>query len=147
MRRFIFLAALAASAPAFAMDDAGFQKKYSAAVQLYIDSWNSKNLDALAAIYAPDGVFISATGQVLRGQEIRKFVEAEYANTEHDLVSSPTEVHRIGDAAYAFGNGSVLVGDKNLKISFNWAGAYALDGDKIAIKMLAISIPPPPPPK
>ena len=141
MKNRILTAALLAATPALADEDAAFKAQMDKLTQTFVEAFNAKNLAALDGFYAPDGVYVDPTGQVFRGDERRKNTEALFAAGFHEAALLK-EAHRFGDAAFVIGSFTLSIPGKPVKIEANWTGVYAIDGDKVRIKLLTASIPP-----
>ncbi|HVZ91948.1 MAG TPA: DUF4440 domain-containing protein [Rhizomicrobium sp.] len=73
--------------------------------QQWAGYWNAKNLDSLMALYAPDPVVLTASGERLSGAaDIRKRLVEDLAQFDPRLVMTSLASKSSGDLAYDSGS-------------------------------------------
>ncbi|WP_226503630.1 MULTISPECIES: DUF4440 domain-containing protein [Pseudomonas] len=108
--------ALAASSSAYAAD-ADQTELMNAAVSLghsYDSNYAAKNPDAMASLYASDGVLVSPSGPLVRGQKaLHDYYVDRFKSGAQGHQITIKEVHVTGAGGYSIADFSVNVPGKN----------------------------------
>jgi ketosteroid isomerase-like protein len=114
---------------------------------------------ALASLFAQDAVYVSATGDAYAGQAsirdyyARTFATLDYARSvavigEYVRENKVLQVQPIGDDAWAFGRGRLLVNAPHGLVARtdHWVAIFARQGGEWKIRLLSIGEDVQPPP-
>lgn len=134
------------SAPVFAGSiDEGALK--TAAVELgkrYDSNYAAKDPDAMAALYAADGILVSPAGPVVRGRTaLHDYYVKRFASGAKSHAINIQEVHVKGDGGYAIADFSVEVpkNGKIIKESGKLVAIYQHDADGWHLSLVEPSVP------
>jgi uncharacterized protein (TIGR02246 family) len=154
MRRFTL--ALGFAAISFFIGHAWSQESPENAVRKlatdFSAAFNKHDAEAIAALFAQDGIFVPANGKIVRGRdEIKAYHQTSFEGGAKEHSAPVLEVHQLksADAVYALGTFGFAIPKKDadpVKIGGSWTAVDVKEGDQWRIKLLFASVPPPPPP-
>lgn len=139
--------ALASSSTAYAAD-VDQTELMNAAVTLghgYDSSYAAKNPDAMAALYATDGVLVSPSGPLVRGQKaLHDYYVDRFKSGAQGHKITVKEVHVTGSGGYSIADFSVNVPGKNgtlHKESGSLVAIYQHDANGWHLSLVEPSVP------
>jgi len=114
----------------------------------YDANYAAKNPDAMAALYAPDGVLVSPSGPIIRGRDaLKAYYIKRFASGARGHAITVSEVHVQGDGGYGLAKFSVTSpgADGELHETHGTILAvYRRDPDGWRLRIVEPSVPEPP---
>ena len=132
-----------ASAPAFAQKtDVRVQAEQIR--QAYETAFNKKDGAGIAALLTKNAVFVAPTGAIVQGREKVRQGQEQTMKTLGDYTAKLMldKVVASGNAGWSIGRTVITRGGKEDHL--HWASAYANEGGKLKISMVAIGADVPP---
>ena len=152
MKRVLFPAALAlqlaAAVPAMASDvtEADVLQAATDLGHRYDSNYAAKDADAMAALYAADGVLVSPSGPVVRGRDaLKAYYIKRFASGAKGHAIKIVEAHVQGNGGYALAAFSVTVPEANGAFRDEHGSivaVYSRDADGWHMRLVEPSVPP-----
>jgi ketosteroid isomerase-like protein len=156
MRRILLAAALVAPVAMWTGQSAraaeGSQQDLMQAAETlgkgYDDNYNAKNAAGMAALYASDGVLVSATAVVRGTDNLKTYYQSRFDAGAGNHLTKIAEVHVQGDGGFGLGQVTATVptpdgGRRDIK--GNLVTVYQHGSDGWHLRLVIASIAPPPP--
>ena len=147
VRSLLFLLVGLVVAPALAAADVTKSELMQAATELgrqYDANYNDKNAAALAALYAPDGVFLTPSGSIVRGRDaLKAYYASRFAAGTRGHAIKVVEVHVQGDGGYGLAHFSVKAPGANgelHEVGGNLIAVYQRGPDGWRMRLLEASV-------
>ena len=126
-----------ASASAFAQK-ADIKSQAQQILRAYEGAFNKKDATAIAALFTKDALFVAPTGAVVQG---RDKIEQNVAQTmkgfgDYSAKLTLEKVVASGNAGWSIGR--TVITRTGKEDHLHWASAYAKEGGKLKISMVAI---------
>jgi uncharacterized protein (TIGR02246 family) len=145
----LVLAMIAGIAPAHAarVTEAELMQAATELAHQYDSNYADKNPDAMAALYAPDGVLISPSGPTVRGRDaLKTYYTNRFASGARGHAIKVVEVHVQGNGGYGVAQFSVTVPRTNGELHEEHGtivAVYHHDRDGWHMRLVEPSVPPP----
>jgi ketosteroid isomerase-like protein len=114
----------------------------------YDDNYNSKNAAGMAALYASDGVLVSATAVTSGTDNLKTYYQSRFDAGAGNHLTKITEVHVQGNGGFGVGQVSATVptpdgGRRDIKGNLVTVYQHGADGWHLRLVIAAIAPPPP----
>jgi uncharacterized protein (TIGR02246 family) len=142
------LALIIGAAPAHASDvtEAEVRQAATDLAHRYDASYAAKDADAMAALYAPDGLLVSPSGPVVRGRDaLRAYYVKRFASGAKGHAITIVEAHVQGNGGYGLASFSVTVPSANGAFHEEHGSivaVYSRDPDGWHMRLVEPSVPP-----
>jgi uncharacterized protein (TIGR02246 family) len=129
-----------ASAQMGSKTDAAVEGNIQRLIANFVQTYDRHDAASVAAFYTQDGVFVAATGVPVAGKDaIEKFYAAAFKEANPILDAKATEIHALGENAWAIGQFTLKGGGQSGPAEMNghWAAVYLSEGGEWKIRMLS----------
>ena len=132
--------------PAFAHDQAETKKAVDAFVATFLQKYNAKDAEGVAALYADDGILVPPGATVSGHDNLVKAWKATFDAGRTDLRYAIQQIQPEGNIVLVVGGFvvKVPVGNNLLKdVDGNFVNVYEWDGDGLKFRVHSFSFNPP----